>query len=172
VQLRFGDGSVYPHLGCIAVATQRVDALTGTIEARAIFRNPDSMGQGSGILPGQFVRIAVRGVTLPNAIVVPEPAVMQSPQGPAVYVIGADNKAEARPVQLGQRVGGGIVVTSGLGDGDRVVVDGIIRVRPGNPVRPAPASGPAQQQAGNGAASENPSAPPDHECKAQEEARR
>jgi membrane fusion protein, multidrug efflux system len=76
-----------------------------------------------------------------------------------VFVIGDDGKAQLRPIQLGQRVAGGIIVTSGLNAGDRVVVEGVIRVRPGSPVRPAPAgSGGPQQQASDGAAAQGAAA--------------
>lgn len=154
VELHYGDGSVYPRTGRIEVATQKVDPQTGTIEARAIFPNP-----AGDILPGQFVRVAVRGVTLPDAIVVPERAVVQNPQGASVFVIGDDGKARARPIQLGQQVEGGFVVQSGLKAGDRVVVDGVIRVRPGSPVKPVPAGSGGNQQASDGAPAQKPGQP-------------
>jgi membrane fusion protein, multidrug efflux system len=146
VELHYGDGTVYPAPGRIDVATQQVDPQTGTIQARAIFPNPDG-----AILPGQFVRVAVRGVSLENAIVVPEKAIAQSPQGASVFVIDGDGKAQSRSVELGQKVEGGLVVPKGLDPGDRLVVDGVIRVRPGSPVRAAPA-GSGGQQASDGAA--------------------
>lgn len=133
VELHFGDGSVYPHEGRIDTAAQRVDARTGTIQARAIFPNPDGT-----LLPGLFVRIVIRGVTLPNAIIIPEAAISQGPQGPFVFVVTAENKAEVRHIRLGAQLAQGRVVQEGLSAGDRVIVKGIIRVRPGGPVRPVP----------------------------------
>lgn len=138
VDLQYGSGSVYPHTGKIDTAAQRVDPQTGTIQARAIFPNPDG-----NLLPGQFVRVRIRGVTLPDAIVVPKEAVSQGPQGPSVYVVGQNNIAEVRPIRLGPEVAAGAVVHEGLKGGERVIVDGVIRVRPGAPVKPVPfAAGP------------------------------
>jgi membrane fusion protein, multidrug efflux system len=145
VELHYADGSVYSQPGRIDIAAQRIDAQTGTVQARAIFPNPDA-----SILPGQFVRVVVRGFSLENAIVVPERAINQGPQGASVFVVGAENTAEARPVQLGQRTAAGFVVSDGLKPGEKVIVEGIIRVRPGAKVRPVPANTapPAPQQTG------------------------
>jgi membrane fusion protein (multidrug efflux system) len=134
VELHFGNGNVYPSPGRIDTAAQRVDPQTGTIEARAIFPNPEGV-----ILPGQFVRVVILGVTLPDAIVVPDRAISQGPQGPSVFVVGDNGTAQSRPVRLGEEVAAGWVVQEGLQAGERVVVDGVIRVRPGAAVRPVPA---------------------------------
>jgi membrane fusion protein (multidrug efflux system) len=135
VELLHAPEAVYPVRGRIDTAAQRVDAQTGTVQARAIFPNPDGI-----LLPGQFVRVRILGNTLPNAIVIPRPAVSQGPQGPSVYVLGENDVAEVRPIRLGPEVAAGWVVQEGLGGGERVVADGVIRVRPGQPVRPAPLS--------------------------------
>ncbi len=139
VELHYGNGTVYPAPGRIDTAAQRVDQQTGTIEARAIFPNPDG-----ALLPGQFVRVVIRGVTLPDGIVVPNRAVSQGPQGPSIFVIDGNGTAQARPIRLGQEVADGWIVQEGLEGGEQVVVDGVIRVRPGAPVRPVPAA-PAQE---------------------------
>lgn len=139
VELRYGSGRVYPQTGTIDTAAQRVDPQTGTIQARAVFPNPDG-----ALLPGQFVRVIVHGITLPDAIVVPKPAVSQGPQGPFVYVVDANNVAQAKPIRLGQEIASGWIVPEGLQGGERVVVDGVIRVRPGAPVRPVPMTQAAQ----------------------------
>lgn len=156
VELRYGDGTVYPRPGRVDTAAQRIDTQTGTIQARAIFPNPDG-----AILPGQFVRVVIRGISLRGAVVIPERAVTQGPQGPFLYVVGANSIAEARPVRLGQKVNGDYVVRDGLKAGESVVVDGVIRVRPGAPVRPVPAGGGAQDQVGRGqkAAKNQPQSP-------------
>lgn len=138
VELRFGDRSRYDKPGRIDTSAQRVDQQTGTIQARAVFPNPDGV-----LLPGQFVRVVIRGVTLPDALVVPERAVSQGPQGASVYVVTAAGIAESRPVRLGQEVRDGFVVRSGLQAGDRVVSDGVIRVKPGQPVRAVAAAPPS-----------------------------
>lgn len=128
--LQFGNGTSYPQAGKVDVAASLIDQQTGTIQARAIFPNPDST-----ILPGQFVRILVRGVVVPDAIVVPKAAVSQGPAGSFVYVVDANGSAQARPIRLGRSVEGGWIAEQGLSSGDRIIVDGIIRVRPGAPVK-------------------------------------
>jgi membrane fusion protein (multidrug efflux system) len=135
VELLYAQDSIYPQRGRVDIAAQRVDPQTGTIQARAIFPNPDG-----ALLPGQFVRVRLQGITLPDAIVIPRPAVSQGPQGPSVYVLGANDVAQVRPIRLGPEVAAGWVVWEGLSGGERVVADGVIRVRPGQPVRPAPAA--------------------------------
>jgi membrane fusion protein (multidrug efflux system) len=134
VELQYGNRTAYPLPGRIDTAARRVDAQTGTIEARAIFPNPDGI-----LLPGQFVRVLIRGVTIPDGIVVPDRAVSQGPQGPSVFVVGDNSTAQARPIRLGEEVPAGWIVAEGLNGGERVVVDGVIRVRPGAPVKPVPA---------------------------------
>jgi len=131
VDLQYGSGSNYPIAGKIDTAARRVDPQTATIQARAVFANPDG-----ALLPGQFVRIRIRGITLPEAIVIPNQSVSQGPQGPSVYVVGQNNTAQARPIRLGPEVASGLVVQSGLQGGERVIVDGVIRVRPGAIVNP------------------------------------
>lgn len=150
VELRFSDGTTYSQIGHLDVSGRTVDPNTGTIAVRAVFANP-----GNDLLPGQFVRVGVRGIVLQNAIAVPKRAVSQGPQGPFVYVVAANNTAEVRPIRLGQEIGETWVIREGLNAGDRVIVDGVIRVRPGAPVRPVPISGGAQ--ASNAPA--NPGAP-------------
>ncbi len=140
VELHYGNGTTYPQMGRIDSAAQRVDPQTGTIQARAVFPNPDG-----ALLPGQFVRVVVRGFSLPDAIVVPEQAVSQGPQGPSVFVVGESAMAQARPVRLARQVRAGWVVETGLKPGERVVVEGTIRVRPGAPVRPVPVAPPPGQ---------------------------
>jgi membrane fusion protein (multidrug efflux system) len=88
----------------------------------------------------------VRGITLPDAILIPKQGIVQGPQGPSVFVVAANGTAEARPVRLGRELAEGFVVQEGLKPGERVVVDGVVRVRPGAPVRVAP-PGPAGQAA-------------------------
>lgn len=154
VELHFGDERVYPEAGRIDTAAQRVDARTGTIQARAIFPNREG-----NLLPGEFVRIVIRGVTLPDAIILPDRAVSQGPQGPSVFVIGEGNTAEVRPIRLGPQLAEGWVVQEGLVAGERVVVDGVIRVRPGsvvNPVEPKQAPDAPEAEAGGAAAGGRP----------------
>lgn len=142
VELSFGADAAYPQKGRIDTAGQRVDPQTGTIQARAVFPNPEG-----SLLPGQFVRVRIQGVTLPDALVVPERAVSQGPQGASLLVVNPSNVAEARPVRLGQQVEAGWVVREGLRAGERVIVEGTIRARPGAPVRPVPIEPPQQAAA-------------------------
>ena len=131
VELQFGDGAVYPQLGKVDTRSRTVDPRTGTSLIRAVFPNHEG-----GLLPGQFVRVKVTGITMPDAIVVPKAAISQGPLGAFVYVVEADNVARARQVRLARELDNGWIVRKGLSTGDRIVVDGVIRVRPGNVVRP------------------------------------
>ncbi len=152
VELQFGDGTTYPQLGKVDTHSRTVDARTGTILTRAIFPNKDA-----SLLPGQFVRVKMKGLTLPNAIVVPKTAISQGPLGAFVYVVEPDNVARVRQVRIFRELDNGFIVRKGLAAGDKVVVDGVMRVRPGNPVRPvamtdkpaagAPGQPPGQPQA-------------------------
>ena len=143
VELQYGNGAPFAGKGKIDASANRVDEQTGTIQARAILANPDG-----ALLPGQFVRIVIKGVTLPDAIVVPTKAVSQGPQGPFVYVVGPESKAQTRPLQLGREVDEGWIVEAGLKDGDTVIVDGLMRVRPGAPVSPVAVSDGPQSKKG------------------------
>jgi membrane fusion protein (multidrug efflux system) len=90
--------------------------------------------------PGQFVKVHLTGWERPNTLVVPQHAVSQSPQGAFVYVVGDDNKAEVRNIKVGAWAGQDWVVLDGLKEGERVIVEGLTKVRPGGSVVPAPAS--------------------------------
>ena len=141
VQLQFGDGAVYPQLGKVDVRSRTVDPRTGTILIRAVFPNHEG-----GLLPGQFVRINMTGIVMPNAIVVPKASISQGPLGPFVYLVEADSVARARQVRLYRELPDGWIVRKGLQSGDRIVVDGVMRVRPGNPVKPVPYKPPASAE--------------------------
>ena len=133
VEVLFSDGTAYDQQGSVDVSARSIDPRTGTLQVRAVLPN-----RAGTLLPGQFVRVVIRGIALPDAIVVPKQAVSQGPEGPFVYVVGENNAAQPRPVRLGREIETGWVVQDGLKPGERVIVDGIIRVRPGAPVRPAP----------------------------------
>lgn len=134
VTIRFGDGTAYPVKGKLNVSSSTVDARTGTIQIRSIFPNPDGV-----LLPNQFVRVLLTGVTLPDVFVIPQQAVSQGPQGPFVYVINpASNGVIVKPIKFDRETKDGWIVREGLNDGDRIIVDGVMRVRPGGPVKPVP----------------------------------
>lgn len=135
VKIAFGDGETYDQEGTIDFTSSSIDTETGTLQARAIVKNPNQR-----LVPGQFVRATVTGLTLDNAIVVPEAAVMQGPQGQFVYTVNSTGNAEIRPVELGRQIDSGWIVSSGLRAGDKLVTEGIIKVRPGAPVVASAAS--------------------------------
>jgi len=136
VALRLADGSMYPRTGKINFADVRVSPTTGTRESRAEVPNPN------GLRPGEFVRVILKGATRPNAVTVPQRAVLEGPQGKFVYVVDEKSTAQPRPVQLGEWSGDDWIVTDGLKPGDKVIVDGVMRIGPGAPVRIADASKP------------------------------
>jgi len=138
-----GDGQTYDQEGYIDFTSSSIDAQTGTIQARGVVANAENR-----LLPGQFVRAEVTGVTLQNALTVPQASVMQGPQGPFVYVVGSENKAAARPVVLGRPVAEGWLVREGLKPGERVIAEGLVKVKPGSTVRFVTST----ESAGNGAA--------------------
>jgi membrane fusion protein, multidrug efflux system len=135
VKITFGDGEVYDQEGTIDFTSSSIDTQTGTLQARAIVKNPNQR-----LVPGQFVRATVTGLTLDDAIVVPEAAAMQGPQGQFVYTINSTGDAEIRPVELSRQIESGWIVSSGLKAGDRLITEGVIKVRSGAPVTSAVAA--------------------------------
>jgi len=129
---------VLKRRGKLQFTDARVSASTGTTEAQAEVPNADGL-----LKPGQFVRVRLLGANRPAAVKVPTRAVLEGPQGKFVYVV-ADNKAQPRPVQLGEQLGDQWLVNGGLKQGDTVIVEGVMRIGPGAPVQvaaPAPAAG-------------------------------
>ncbi|THD37204.1 MAG: efflux RND transporter periplasmic adaptor subunit [Sphingomonas sp.] len=138
VRLKLEDGSDYSFTGTVEFAEAMVDTTTGTVTLRARFPNPQQL-----LLPGMFVRASFAQATDPNAFLIPQVAVTRDPKGnPQVYVVGADNKAAARPVTATRTVGVNWVVTAGLKPGERIITEGIGKVKPGQPVKPVPAGSP------------------------------
>jgi membrane fusion protein, multidrug efflux system len=129
VTVKLADGSVYSKPGTLTFSDVRVSGQTGTSEARAELPNP------SGLLhPGQFVRVTLKGAQRPAAVLVPQRAVLEGPKGKFVYVVNSESKAEPRPIALGDWQGDAWIITSGLAAGDRVIVDGVMKIGPGAPV--------------------------------------
>lgn len=129
-EIIFGDGSVYAQKGKVDFTDSLVDKGTGTVSARAIVPNTEQ-----ALLPGQFVRIRISGMVRPNSITVPEKALAQGPAGNFVYVVDEQGLAQPRPVDTDMINKGRWVIRSGLKEGERVIVDGLIRVRPKQPVQ-------------------------------------
>ncbi|HYN13750.1 MAG TPA: efflux RND transporter periplasmic adaptor subunit [Burkholderiales bacterium] len=131
VALRLADGALHPAIGRLTFTDVRISPATGTGEARATIPNPEG-----ALRPGQFVRVILRGATRPDAVAVPQRAMLEGPQGKFVYVVNDKSQAEARPVEAGEWSGDSWVITSGLKPGDRVILDGVMKLGPGAPVKP------------------------------------
>jgi membrane fusion protein, multidrug efflux system len=138
--LVLADASEFPGAGRIENALNQVDPKTGTMELQARFPNPKHT-----LLPGQFGRVRVRVAEQKGALVVPQRAVQQLQSMQTVYTVGADNKVQMRAVVTGERVGASWIVQQGLQPGDRVIVEGQLKVRPGIRVQPQP----YREKAGN-----------------------
>ena len=141
VELVLADGSVHPERGKVNFSDSIIDTATGSVGLRAELAN-----DANSLLPGQFVRVRLLGIERRDAILVPQRAVLQGAQGKFVFVIGADNNAQVKPVEVGDWIGADWLIRSGLASGDRVAVDGTVKVRPGAPVlivEPAGAGGAA-----------------------------
>jgi len=135
VVIRFEDGTTYQRPGRLAFTDVRVSTSTGTSDARAEVPNPAGETR-----PGQFVRAILRGAQRPDAITVPQRALVESPQGKMVYIYAPGKEpnqfiAQPRPVKVGDWSGSDWVITEGLQAGDKVIVDGLARIFfPGAPV--------------------------------------
>jgi membrane fusion protein, multidrug efflux system len=130
VEVLLANGSVFPNTGRITFANAAYNQQTGTFLLRATFPNPDGT-----LRPGQFVRTRVSGATRPNAIVVPQKAVLQGAQGHFVVIVDKDSKAQIRPVEVGPWDGDNWFITRGIVAGDTVVTDGVMKLAPGAPVK-------------------------------------
>jgi membrane fusion protein, multidrug efflux system len=138
--LILADNSEFPSKGRIENSLNQVDPKTGTLELQARFPNPRHTA-----LPGQFGRVHVQVDERRGALLAPQRAVQQLQSLQTVYVVGAGNKVAVRPVKTGARVGERWVIEDGLQPGDRVIVEGLLRVRPGMVVEPRM----AETKAGN-----------------------
>lgn len=151
VKLLLEDGSEYADAAKLTFVDNAVEVDSGTVRVRAVLQN--KLAQ---LIPGQFVRAHVEGVSLANVMMVPRKAVMSGPQGHFMWLVGADEKVEIRPVQTGRSFGNNVIVTSGLNVGDRFIVEGVLKVQPGIQVSAvsADADAAAAKQAAEAAKSE------------------
>jgi membrane fusion protein (multidrug efflux system) len=131
VELILDDGSIYPLSGKLLFSDLAVNPGTGSVSLRAEFSNPKHE-----LLPGMFARVRFSEGTADNTIKVPQRAVQTTVQGQLVMVVDAESKVAPRPVQTGEMAGGDFVITEGLKPGDKVIVNGMQKVRPGSPVKP------------------------------------
>ena len=147
------DGNLFPYTGQITFADPSYNPTTGTFLLRATVSNP------AGVLrPNQYVRVRLTGAIRPNAVVIPQRAVQQGAKGHFVWVVNKDSQAELRPVTVGEWRGEGWLIAEGLADGDRVVVDGGVRLAQGAPVKAAAYVPPPAASAKAGTAAPAPAA--------------
>lgn len=162
VELVLPDGSTYPQKGRLNFVASSIDTVLGTRQLRAEFPNVDD-----ALLPGQFVRARLLVGEHQGVYLVPQVAIMQTNEGDIVMVADQNNHIQPRPIQTGDWYGKDWIVLSGLAPGDRVIIDNLLKLKPGNPVaphgpsEPPKASPPPQQPTGAGAAKpHDPNEPP------------
>jgi membrane fusion protein (multidrug efflux system) len=146
IRIRLPDGRLYDKVGKLNFLNNTIDQNTDTILLRGEIPNPtlftDQVAGGGlrELTDGEFVTVLLEGVEPVEVLAIPRSAVLSDQQGDYVFVLGADNKAEQRRIKLGQSTATIASVTSGLSEGEKVIVEGLQRVRPGQPVAPGPAS--------------------------------
>jgi membrane fusion protein (multidrug efflux system) len=142
LDLVLSDGSVYPHKGRISLVDRQVDVKTGTVLVAALFPNP-----GNRLRPGQFGRIRMMKIR-PNALLVPQRSVEEVQGGYHVAVVGANNLVDIRTVRVGERAGSQWVIEEGLKPGERVVVEGLQKLKSGMKVSPKPFAAAPEEKKG------------------------
>jgi membrane fusion protein (multidrug efflux system) len=148
VKLLLEDGTPYPLAGTMKFSEVTVDQSTGSITLRAVFPNPKQT-----LLPGMFVRAVVEEGIIDQAILIPQRGVTRNPAGAAVVmVVGAEDKVEPRPIKVVRTVGDSWLVSDGVKPGDRVILEGFQKARPGTPVKTVPFGAPPAPAAPAGAA--------------------
>jgi len=134
VRLLLEDGTSYPLEGTLQFRDVTVDPTTGSVTLRLVFPNPDNV-----LLPGMFLRAVVKEGVNDQAILIPQQAVSRDPKGtPVALIVDAESKVGQRMLSLDRAIGDRWLVASGLAPGDRVIVEGVQRVRPGAPVKVVP----------------------------------
>jgi membrane fusion protein (multidrug efflux system) len=136
--IRLPDGTMYEHEGEFDFVDNKVDERTGTIIVRALFDNPDRL-----LLPGQFVTIVIERREAKDAVVIPQAAVLTDQGGHYVLLVNSENKVETRRIKTGQRFGATWTVDEGLQAGERIILYGVQKVRPGVEVKPEVTEAPA-----------------------------
>lgn len=156
VKLKLGDGALYDRDGTLEFAEVAVDEATGSVTLRATFPNPDGV-----LLPGMYVRAVLDQAVATTAILAPQQGISHDPKGDATaLVVGAGDKVEPRTLVADRAIGDRWLVTRGLSAGDRLIVEGLNKVRPGMTVRPVEAA-PAKPTAAAGKPVEGAPARPD-----------
>ena len=134
LELLLADGNVYEHKGSISFADRQVNPATGAIRIAGLFANPNNL-----LRPGGYGRVRASAKTQNGALLIPQRAVIELQGSHQVAVVGSDNKVRMRPVTVAERVGNLWIVTDGLKAGERVVVEGLMKVRDGATVKAVPA---------------------------------
>jgi membrane fusion protein, multidrug efflux system len=133
LQMVLANGSVYPHEGRTTLVDRQVDVKTGTLRVQGVFPNP-----GNVLRPGEYAHIRTIIATRKGALVVPQKAVSELQGNYQVAVVGSDNKVSIRPVKVGERAGTEWIIEEGLKPGERVIAEGIQKVKAGMTVDPKP----------------------------------
>jgi len=145
VELIMEDGSIYPHKGTLQFSEVTVDPSTGSVTLRAKFPNPEKL-----LLPGMYARASIIEGVKADAVLVPQRGVSRNSKGePTAMVVSKDNKVESRVLTVDRTVGSNWLVTSGLADGDKLIVEGLQKIRPGAPVVASEVGSPAAASSAN-----------------------
>ena len=132
VELTMEDGSVYPHKGTLQFSEVTVDPSTGSVTLRAQFPNPENF-----LLPGMYARASIVEGVVSDAILVPQRGVSRNSKGePTAMVVNKDNKAESRVLHVDRAIGSNWLVTSGIKAGEKLIIEGLQKIRPGSAVAP------------------------------------
>ncbi len=142
VELKMEDGSIYPHQGRLQFSEVTVDPSTGSVTLRAEFPNPEKL-----LLPGMYVRAVIVEGVKNNAILAPQRGISRNTKGePTAMVVSKDNTVEPRVLKTDRTVGSNWLITEGLNDGDKLIVEGLQKIAPGAPVNAVPAESSANTQ--------------------------
>jgi membrane fusion protein, multidrug efflux system len=145
LEMTLADGSLYPHKGKFSFADRQVDVKTGALRVQGLFPNP-----GNVLRPGQFARVKAATMIKTGALLVPQRAVTELQGTYQVAVVGGDNRVHIRPVKVGERIGPMWIIDQGLKPGERVVAEGVQKVKEGLAVNPKPFAAVAEAPAAPG----------------------
>ncbi len=135
VRLVYPDGRLHPQPGVIVFTDSSEEPRTATVRSKVEVPNPDM-----ALMPGQFLRVRLAGLTLKNVVCIPRQAIVLTQQGPSVYIVDRDMKAAMRQVTEQMTIGKNSIISAGLKPGERIITAGMMKVQPGAAVREAPAA--------------------------------
>jgi membrane fusion protein (multidrug efflux system) len=160
LELILADGSTYPHKGEIAFADRQINVQTGTIKVATLFSNPNNL-----LRPGQFAKIRAMIEMKKGALLVPQRAVSDVQGRNMVAVVGPENKIDIRTVKVGEQIGPDRIISEGLNAGEKIVAEGIQKVKAGTVVNPHPFNPEKAKDAASKPAASSEGAPPKPEAK-------